>query len=120
MCIRDSAPVDPFDRGDVQALLRNVVVRPTDVYSRQFPALMPCRIRITIRGGRVVEKEKRDYEGFHTRPMRWPTIVQKFDRLSAQFADSDLRREIVAAVGELDGIRVRELTRILARVRHPG
>ncbi len=107
-------------RGDVQALLRKVAVRPTDAYSRQFPALMPCRIRITIRGGRVLEKDKQDYEGFHTRPMRWPTIVQKFDRLSAPFADADLRHEIVAAVGELDGIRVRELTRMLAGVRRPG
>jgi len=107
-------------RGDVQALLRKVMVRPTDTYSHQFPALMPCRIRIATRGGRVFEKEKQDYEGFHSRPMRWPTVVQKFDRLSALFADADLRREIVAAVAGLEGIRVRELTPLLARVRRPG
>ncbi len=107
-------------RSDVQALLRKVVVRPTDAFSRQFPARMPCRIRITLRDGRVLEREKQDYEGFHTRPMRWPTIVQKFERLSAPFADADLRREIVAACSELDGVRVREVTRMLARVRRPG
>ncbi len=107
-------------RSDVQALLRKVVVRPTDAFSRQFPARMPCRIRITRRDGRVLEREKQDYEGFHTRPMRWPTIVQKFERLSAPFADADLRREIVAACVELDGVRVREVTRMLARVRRPG
>jgi 2-methylcitrate dehydratase len=107
-------------RSDVQALLRKVVVRPNAAYSRQFPALMPCRIRITLRDGRVLETEKRDYEGFHTRPMRWPTIVQKFDQLSAPFADDALRREIVAAVKELDTIRARELMRLLARVRRPA
>jgi 2-methylcitrate dehydratase len=105
---------------DVQALLRKVGVRSASAYSRQFPALMPSRIRIVSRGGRAVEKEKQDYEGFHSRPMRWPVIVQKFDRLSAAFAGADLRREIVAAVGELDGIQVSELTRLLARVRRPG
>jgi len=57
---------------------------------------------------------------FHTRPMRWPTIVEKFDRLSAPFADADLRRGIVAAAVDLEGIPVRELTRMLARVRRPG
>lgn len=107
-------------RSDVQALLRKVVVRPDDAYSRQFPALMPCRIRITIHGGHVFEKEKHDYEGFHTRPMRWASIVQKFDQLSAPFAEADLRREIAAAVAELDGIRVREVTPMLARVRRPN
>ena len=107
-------------RSDVQALLRKIVVRPNAAYSRQFPALMPCRIRITLRDGRVLETEKRDYEGFHTRPMRWPTIVQKFDQLSAPFADDALRREIVAAVKELDTIRARELMRLLARVRRPA
>jgi 2-methylcitrate dehydratase len=112
--------LERIHRGGVQALLRKVVVRPTDAYSRQFPALMPCRIRISIRGGHIFEKEKQDYEGFHTRPMRWPTAVQKFDRLSAPYAEADLRREIAAAVAELDGIRVRELTRMLARVRRPG
>ncbi len=112
--------LERIHRSDVQALLRKVVVRPIDAYSRQFPALMPCRIRITIGGGRVFEKEKQDYEGFHSRPMRWPTIVQKFDRLSAPFADADLRREIVAAVAELDRIRAREVTRMLARVGNPG
>ncbi len=107
-------------RSDVQALLRRVVVRPSDAYSRQFPARMPCRIRITLRDGRVFEKEKQDYEGFHSRPMRWSIIVQKFERLSAPFADADLRREIVAGVAELDGMRVRELIRMLALVRRPG
>jgi len=111
---------DRITRPDVQSLLRRVVVRATDAYSQQFPGRMPCRIRITTRGGRVFERDKQDYEGFHTRPMRWSTVVQKFDRLSAPCADAEVRREIVGAVAELEGIRVRELTRLLARVRRPG
>jgi len=109
-----------IQRDDVQTLLRKVVVRPVDDFSRRFPALMPCRIRVTLRDGRVLEKEKQDYEGFHSRPMRWPTIVAKFDRLSAGFADAGLRRDIAAAVTGLEATRVRALTGLLARVRPAG
>ena len=40
--------------------------------------------------GRVLVKEKRDYEGFHTRPMRWETVVQKFERLSRGGPDTGI------------------------------
>ncbi len=103
-------------REDVQTLLRRVKVRPRDDFSRRFPAEMPCRIVIRLRDGRVLEKEKADYEGFHTRPMGWPALVSKFERLAGPYADSDLRREIVAAVENLDAIKVSDLTSLLARV----
>jgi 2-methylcitrate dehydratase len=104
-------------RDDVQALLHRVHVRPTEEYSRRFPARMPCRVSITLRDGRVFSTEQDDYEGFHTRPARWETIVEKFDRLSAPHADAGLRREIAAAVRELEGIQVTDLTRLLASVQ---
>jgi len=102
-------------REDVQTLLRKVKVRPRDDFSRRFPAEMPCRVVIRLRDGRVLEKEKADYEGFHTRPMSWAALVGKFERLAAPYADPDLRREIIAAVENLDGIRVSDLTALLAR-----
>lgn len=103
-------------REDVQALLRKVVVRPSEVYSRRFPEQMPCRIEITLRDGRTLVKEKQDYEGFHTRPMRWETVASKFDRLAAPFTEARLRREIVGAVDALESIRVTDLARLLAKV----
>lgn len=106
-------------RDDVQTLLRRVIVRPVDAYSRRFPEQMPCRIRIVLRDGRAVAKEKQDYEGFHTRPMRWETVVEKFDRLSAPHADAGVRREITAAVAALDEIPVRDLTHLLAKAGRP-
>ena len=107
-------------RQDVQALLRKVVVRPVAEFSRQFPARMPCRVRITLRDGRAFTKEKEDYEGFYTRPMRWESVVAKFERLSAPHADADLRRQIAAVVTDLEGIPVADLTRLLAQVRRPA
>ncbi|MDR7421155.1 MAG: MmgE/PrpD family protein [Armatimonadota bacterium] len=106
-----------IQRDDVQALLRRVQVRPVEAYSRQFPARMPSRVRVTLRDGRTLATEQEDYEGFHTRPAGWETIVEKFDRLSAPHADAGLRREIVAAVRGLETLQVADLTRLLASVR---
>ncbi len=103
-------------QGDVQALLRRVVVRPREEYSRRFPGEMPCRVAIRLMDGTVHEIEKRDYEGFHTRPMRWETVAGKFDGLAAPRADWALRDEIREAVRMLEDLPVAELMAVLARV----
>lgn len=104
-------------RDDVQALLRRVHVRPSEAYSRRFPSRMPSRVTMILRDGRMLATEQEDYEGFHTRPARWETIVEKFDRLSAPHTDTGLRRELPAAVRELETLQVADLTRLLASVR---
>jgi 2-methylcitrate dehydratase len=105
-----------IQRQDVQTLLRKVSVRPQSAYSRHFPDEMPCRISVTLQDGRALTKEKRDYEGFHTRPMRWETVVQKFERLSQPYVDSALQREIVDVVANLESTQVADLARLLERV----
>jgi 2-methylcitrate dehydratase len=104
-------------RPDVQALLRKIVIRPVEEYSRRFPGEMPCRIAVSLDDGEIVMCAKEDYEGFHSRPMRWETVVQKFEQLSAGHADTALRREIIEAVSQLDTMHVTDLTRRLAKVR---
>lgn len=106
-------------REDVQTLLRKVTTRPVDELSRQFPDRMPCRIRIALEDRRLVVGEKQDYEGFHTRPMRWETVVEKFDRLSELHAAASLRRDIVDAVKNLEAIEVRDLVSLMSNVRLP-
>lgn len=98
----------------VQDLLRRVTVRPNAEFSARFPAEMPCRVTILLRDGRQFRIEKRDYEGFHTRPMSWQRVEQKFHDLAAPFATSDRRAAIVHAVSQLEKMKVRELTALLA------
>jgi 2-methylcitrate dehydratase len=81
---------------------------------------MPCRVAIHMQDGTVHGIEKRDYEGFHTRPMRWETVAAKFDGLAAPHADDALRTEIRDAVKALDGLPVTELTGLLGRVGRRG
>jgi 2-methylcitrate dehydratase len=104
-------------RADVQTLLRKVSVRTSDAFSHRFPAEVPCRLTVTLDDGRMLVQEKHDYEGFRTRPMGWDHVVEKFERLSTPYTDARLRRDIVAAVANLEALSVSELARLLAQVR---
>ncbi|MGE5264226.1 MAG: MmgE/PrpD family protein, partial [Acidobacteriota bacterium] len=103
-------------RRDVQDLLKRVVVRPNAEYSARFPDEMPCRLSVSLRDGRTFIKEKRDYEGFFTHPMRWETVVAKFERLAEPYADLTLRRQIVDAVAHLETVDTANLMLLLSKV----
>ena len=104
-------------RSDVQGLLRKVQVRQAQDLSDRFPDEMPCRLRIKLRDGRLVETEKADYQGFHTRPMSWETVVRKFELLGYSATTESLRHEIVDAVANLEQIPIAHLTDLLAQGR---
>ncbi|HXG63309.1 MAG TPA: MmgE/PrpD family protein, partial [Planctomycetota bacterium] len=106
---------DRIGRADVQALLRRVRVRPDAEFSRRFPAEMPCRIRLKLKGGRTFEKEKRDYAGFHTRPLSWAEVNAKFDRLSGPVTHAELRLALRRTVERLEDLPVSALTTLLAK-----
>ena len=107
-------------RSDVQTLLHKVTVQRDGELSQLYPDQMPCRITAQLKDGRRFTVEKLAYEGFYTEPMRWDTVVAKFDRLSEPYADAALRRGIAWAVNNLETIQVADLTRLLAQVRMPG
>lgn len=101
----------------VQKLLRRVHVRPDEELSRRFPAEMPCRLKVALKDGRVLVKDKRDYEGFFTRPMTRAQVARKFRLLCDPHIGGGLQEEILAAVETLEGIEVGQLTAILNRAR---
>jgi 2-methylcitrate dehydratase len=104
-------------RSDVQSLLRKIRVRPTADYSRRFPNEMPCRVTVTLNDGRILAKEKRNYEGFFNHPMGWEAVARKFERLSAPYIDRESRREIIDAVDDLEAIQAHDLARLLGKVQ---
>ncbi len=105
---------------DVQALLRKVSIRPSEELSRRFPNEMPSRVTVHLQDGRHLTKEKRDYEGFITRPMRWESVVHKFKQLAAPYTNPGLQRDIAAAVADLETTRIPDLMKMLRQVRIPG
>ena len=106
-----------IQRADVQDLLRKVFVRPAAGYSQKFPNEMPCRITVHLQDGRTFGKEKHDYEGFHTRPMTWQHVADKFERLARAFTDEPLRKELLGCVAHLETKSVADLAVLLGRAR---
>ncbi len=98
---------------DVQSLLRKVAVKPDKEYSNLFPDALPCRISVHLKGGKILMKEKRDYEGFFTRPLSWDGVVKKFNALYPSSLNNGLRARIIDAVAHIDEIKVADLTRLL-------
>lgn len=102
---------------DVQGLLRRVEVRAADDLTARFPAEHPCRLRLVLSDGTVLAAEKRDYEGFLTRPMGWERAREKFERLAEHAIDSRLAEELADMVAALDELDTRQLTDLLGSVR---
>lgn len=111
---------DRIVKSDVQNLLQKIVVRPREDYSRSFPNEMPSHLIVHLKSGRVVEKEKRDYEGFFTRPMSWERAVEKFYGLTARYVDKNSRKEIVDCVSKMEDLYVTDLTKLLADIPDPN
>jgi 2-methylcitrate dehydratase len=103
---------------DVQKLLCKICVHPSAEFSCRFPKQMPVRLRVHLRGRHVLTSGQQDYEGFHTRPMSWQTVVQKFEGLSYSNSTKDIRQRIVAAVADLENIPVTSLTDLLGQIGH--
>ncbi len=110
---------DRITKSDVQNLLQKIVVKPRDDYSRRFPNEMPSHLTVRLKNGRNVEKEKRDYEGFFTRPMGWERATQKFDSLTARYVDRNLRKQIADCVAQMENLYVTDLTSLLANIPDP-
>ena len=109
---------DRIAADDVQSLLQKVHVRETPEYSDRFPDHMVCDVRIHA-DGEVYETHKEDYEGFHTRPMSWDTVGEKFARLAEPYTDAALRADILGAVQDLQTLPATDLFDLLAQVETP-
>ncbi|MEF8865644.1 MAG: MmgE/PrpD family protein [Salinibacter sp.] len=107
-----------IEAGDVQSLLRKVEVRENPEYSARFPEHMVCDVRIRA-DGTVYETHKEDYEGFHTKPMTWDTVSEKFTRLAEPYTDSSLRGDLIGAVQDLETLPAANLFDLLSRVETP-
>ncbi len=101
---------------DVQKLLRKVSVRENEEFSARFPDEEACRIRIEFNNGTSIAIDKRDYEGFYTRPASWEFVESKFTNLAAPYSNAVLREQIIAMVKNLENFQVRELMDLLAKI----
>ena len=101
---------------DVQQLLQKVFVFEKKEYSDRFPNEVACDITITLKDGTLLKVEKKDYKGFLSRPASWEMIVEKFNNLSAPFADEVLRTKIISLINDFENYQVKDLMDLLEKV----
>ncbi len=75
---------------------------------------MCTTVTVILNDGRSYQIDKSDYEGFGTRPMGWESVIAKFNDITAAFTSERARARIIDAVQNLEKIRVRNFTAILA------
>lgn len=107
---------DRIKADDIQSLLQKVKVSPKQEYSDRFPDEMPTKLTVHLKDGATHSIEKRDYEGFHTRPMSWETIIQKFEGLAEPYTSQKLREQIVSSVQSFEQQSVNKLMELLREV----
>ena len=78
---------------------------------------MPAKITVRLQDGTVIEHEVQDYPGLASHPFTWEDSIEKFERLVAGRGDEGLFREIKDAVHSLENIQVRDLMKLLGRVK---
>ncbi len=78
---------------------------------------MPAKITVRLLDGKVIEHEVQDYPGLASHPFTWEDSIEKFDKLVAGRVDSELGREIKAAVRSLEDIQVKDLMQLLGQIK---
>lgn len=102
---------------DIQDLLQKVQVNEKKEYTDRFPKEMACDITVFMKDGKKYHIEKKDYEGFVSRPASWKTISEKFKALSSSFTDDKTQNRIIELVHDIDKHQIKELMKILENVR---
>lgn len=108
---------DRILREDIQGLLQRFVVRPKQAYTDRFPLEVCTDLTIYLKDDSQFAITKTDYEGFHTRPMSWETVISKFNGLTERFTTQRSRDRIIAAIQDLESVSVRELMEILSHLK---
>jgi 2-methylcitrate dehydratase len=103
-------------RPDIQNLLSRIAVHPDAALTERYPQATPVRIRMTLRDGREFIRAQDDFEGAPSRPFTWDRAKEKFDTLTAGYADAQLRADIIDAVADLESAPLPALTKLLTSV----
>ena len=108
-----------IESDDIQTLLKKIAVSPKEEFSDRFPNEMPSKLTVKLKSGEIHSIEKRDYEGFHSRPMSWETVNEKFSNLAEPYTSSQLREQISYVVNEFEHHSVSDLMTLLKEVEVP-
>lgn len=104
---------------DVQTLMKKVVVRQDDDYTRRYPKDFCARITIRTKDGQVLMHEVTGYPGMPNHPFTWADAVDKFDRITKGQISSQLGDEIKDVVKNIAAHQVSDLQKLFSAVPYP-
>ena len=70
----------------------------------------------TLKDGRTLSREIREYPGLNGPPLTWKQVLQKFEKLSSGRVEVEQCRNLAEAVRNLESISVSDLTALLVTV----
>lgn len=104
-------------KDDIQQTLQKVQVNQKKEYSDRFPGEMPCDITIYLKDGNMFRIEKKDYEGFVTRPASWEMVIDKFKALSVGYTDEKTQDRIIEMVQHIEKYKIKDLMELLQNIK---
>lgn len=115
-----------IEQDDVQSLLKKIEVntgfplhKPLEVagvldpYTRAYPEKVMAKVTVELSNGEKLDCEVSDYPGFHTNPLSWEEVIQKFRRLSSVTATERQQDQLIAVVQNLEDAGPRSLIDLL-------
>jgi 2-methylcitrate dehydratase len=116
-----------INKPDIQKLIKKVEVKTKfpihkpveaagllDPYTKAYPDKIMGTLTIEMNNGKTFSIEKEDYKGFHTRPLSWEDVIEKFKRLTYKEIDELTGKKIISVINNLENHSVNELVRLLA------
>lgn len=103
-------------RSDVQLLMKKIKIRSLKEFSEVFPNEMPSRVMIILKNRKEFALTKRDYEGFHTHPMNWNSVGNKFVNLTHHLLQKEVQAEIIEFIKDFERRSVSQLMDLLNRI----
>lgn len=105
---------------DVQDLLKKVVVKADDEYTKRYPVEFCARITIKMVDGSTMTHEVSSYPGMPSHPFTWDDSVDKFDRITKGYIDPALATDLKALVKDIQSHSTTDLFNILSAIKYPN
>lgn len=106
-----------IQRPDVQTLQKSAMTWLSLAYTREYPQMLKCKVRVGMNDGSIFELEKADYLGFFRRPMPVEQVIEKFKRLSRSTAPESALQSVIESVARLEQRPISDLLLALRELR---
>ena len=104
----------------LNALIERTTLRENPEFTRAHPGEWPCRIELTLRGGRRLAAEARYFKGHAKRPLSDEEIERKFRALSVPLLGRKRADAVLAAAWKLERLSdIGELLKLIKVTPRP-